>query len=108
MNTEGFEKVKQIREKEEAVSRLLEEAKRKCMESVEEKKAEFESKMARLTHDLQVKSDLALREKEAQFQRDLDDAISQAKEEAEKMKLKMEDKELVDRVFKIMEEYLSE
>ncbi len=108
MTTEGIEKVKQIRDTEDQLSKQIEEAKRICEETLKKKREEYESTISRLTQDLQVKSDLALREKEVNLQKALDEALSSATKEAETLNLDLKDEKIIDRIFQMMKDYLSE
>lgn len=108
MTSEGIEKVKQIRDTEDQISKDIESARKACEESLRKKREEYESSTGRLTQDLQVKSDLALREKEANMQKALDIAIQEARDRAGKLELNLKDKEIVDRIFEMMKQYLSE
>lgn len=108
MTSEGIEKVKQIRDTEEQISKQIEDARKACEESLKKKTEEYESSIRRLTEDLQVKHDLALREKEANLQKKLEATLEEARDRAKKMNLNMTDKEIVDRIFEMMKQYMSE
>ncbi len=108
MTSEGIEKVKQIRDTEEQISKKIEAARKACEESLRKKREEYEASTSRLDQDLQVKYDLALREKETNLQKKLDAAIEEARDRAGKLNLNMTDKEIVDRIFEMMKQYLSE
>ncbi|MHB1440404.1 MAG: hypothetical protein ACYCWK_06720 [Cuniculiplasma sp.] len=108
MNSEGIDKIRKIREKEEYVNRMLEEARQKCKDQLDMEREKAARELKEKEDSLQIRHDLAVRERRAQFERSMQAAMNEAKEKASLMKLDMDDGKIVETMLKVMDEYVSE
>ncbi len=108
MNSEGIDKIRKIREKEEYVNRMLEEARQKCKDQLDMEREKAARELKEKEDSLQIRHDLAVRERRAQFERSMQASMNEAKEKASLMKLDMDDGKIVETMLKVMDEYVSE
>ncbi len=108
MNEEGIDRIKKIREKEESINKSIEEAKLECRKRTESERNNAEKAYRDLENSLQIKYDLAVKEKKVEFEKIMASTVSEEKENASRIKLNIDKKSIMEMLFTVMKEYLSE